>query len=153
MAAEHEGRQACSLSDVEDADALWRVELMARDAEQVDAGFSEVDWDFSDGLYGVGVEGGAFGFGQFGDFLDGKDYAGFVVCPHYADQSGIIVNLAFELVGIESSLLVDGNFDDRIALAFEAATDLEDGGVLNAGGYDLAFFGPGGERAFYGGVV
>jgi hypothetical protein len=153
MAAEHEGRQACSLSDVEDADALWRVELMARDAEQVDAGFSKVDWDFSDGLYGVGVEGGAFGFGQFGDFFDREDDAGFVVGPHYGDQSSIIVNLVFELAGIEPSLLVDGNFDDGVALTFEGATDLEDGGVLNARGYDLSFFGRGGERAFYGGVV
>ena len=56
VSAVQEGDEGRALADVEDADALGGMELVAGDGEKVDAGVLQVDGDLAHGLDRVGVE-------------------------------------------------------------------------------------------------
>ncbi len=95
-------------ADEEDSGALWRVHLVAGDAEQVyvleRAG--EVDGELAGGLYGVGVEEdrGVVGLGDAGQFADGLDGSGFVVGEHDGDEFRIGTEGGFEGFGVDEAV-------------------------------------------------
>jgi hypothetical protein len=87
-AVEH-GGEADVAADEEDSDAFGGVDLVAGESEEVDvlerAFGREIERELARGLDGVGVEEGAGGVGDGGEFGDGLDDAGLVIRVHDAD--------------------------------------------------------------------
>ena len=106
--AEEERLEARAAADIENADALRRVQLVPGDAEQMAADGLDVDGNFAGGLDGVRVE-GDFGFGgDFADLLDGLNDAGFVVGHHDADELRVRLERAVNIEGIDDAAGGDG---------------------------------------------
>ena len=105
-AAVQDGLQARAALHVERADALGAVELVAGEAEHVDAELGDVDRQRPDGLHGVGVEQGALlvrDARQLGDRLHRADD---VVGEHDRGQTRVVAE----------GLLVGVEVDDAVAV-------------------------------------
>ena len=138
VSAEHEGLDLRAAAQVEDADALGGVELVARDREHVHGDLPDVDRDLTRHLHGVRVHRGAELLGDFRDLPDGEDDARLIVRPHDGDE-GILRARERGAQRAEVDLAdgVDGEFDLFVSEGPEASRGLEDGGVLDGGGDDF----------------
>ncbi len=83
-AIEHRFEQR-SFADVQCADALRGVNLVAGNRQEVAGDLVYVHWNLAGGLNGVGVEVDVGFGGDFSDCFDGLYYAGFVVGRHDGD--------------------------------------------------------------------
>ena len=157
VAAVEVGAQGGAAADVEDADALGGVHLVAGEGEEVDVPevAGEVDGELAGGLGGVGVEDD----GRVGRLRDARPVAdrpgdaGFVVGHHEGDEEGVGTEGADVVGGGDAALAVDGQAGDFAAAAFEFAADFEDGRVLDGAGHDVAAGRVGRGDAEEGGVV
>lgn len=125
---------------------------MCGEAHEVEAGVSDIDGYFADGLGAVTVEGDGFVAADGGDLLDGEDNAGFVVGPHDGDESDGVVDGVGEFLEIEGAEVIDGDFDDGVTIESEMAAEFACCGVFDGGGDDFAAWGAGGEQAAEGGI-
>ena len=77
-------------ADVQRADTLGAVDLVAGEREHVDVVLLHVDRDLADGLDGVGVEEDALLVAELADLGDGLDDADLVVGVHDGDEDGLV---------------------------------------------------------------
>ena len=112
-------------ADVERADTLGPVELVAGEREDVDVVGLHVDGDLADGLDGVGVEEDALLVADLADLADGLDDADFVVGVHDGDQDGLLRAFgddgAAEVVEVDEAVGLDGQVGDAVAHASPAS--------------------------------
>lgn len=114
---EHGGEPDAATNE-ESADALGRVDLVAREGEEIDffewAVGAEIDGQFACGLNGVGVEERAFGMsvGYSGELGDGLNDAGLVVGEDNADEFGIGAESGFERGWLDEALWSAGEKGD-----------------------------------------
>src|SRR5438132_401120 len=101
-AVEH-GLQNRSFKNVECANTLRRVHLVAGDREQVAANLLYVDRHLPCGLYSVGMKIDIDLSGDFCDFLDWLQHAGFVVRHHDRYQLGVLTEGAANVIGMNEA--------------------------------------------------
>src|SRR5713101_2669115 len=85
MAAVEKLAEMGATANVESADALWGVKLVAGNGEKVDAESVHVNGKLSGGLNGVGVEIDIRFFGDVADFLERLDGSELIVGVHDGD--------------------------------------------------------------------
>ena len=149
-ATDEEGLERGSATDVERADALGRVHLVAADGEQLAADAGDIDGELSGGLNGVNVEADAVLGSDLADGLDGLDDAGFVVGEHDADEACVGPDGGADGLGIDEAGGERRDAGDLDAASGEALGRGEDGGVLDGGGDEVV---AGSEQAKERGVV
>ncbi|KOT06413.1 hypothetical protein DM77_1168 [Burkholderia mallei] len=115
-----------SLSNVERADALRRVELVTGDRQQIDAERIDVGRDLADRLGRVRVKPDAVLAGDRADILDRLNGAGFVVRMHDRDERGARRDCATDGVGIDAAVAVHGNAGDFSAQSLKELQRLQD---------------------------
>lgn len=137
------GDESGSGSGVEDAQALWAVELVGGAGEERDGGSEggvvgvEVDGGFPDALGCVAVEGDVVLGAERADGFDVLDGSGFVVDPLGADERGSVVDEVGDGVGVDAALGIDvGEADVSGAFFLEGLGEVPDGGVFDPGGDD-----------------
>src|SRR6185369_4125854 len=106
-AVEH-GRESHAAPDIEDADSLGRVELVAGEGEEVDvleeAVRADVERELAAGLDGVGVEKSAAGVSDSGEGVDGLDNASLVIGVHDADEARVGLERGEKRGGLDGAL-------------------------------------------------
>jgi len=124
-------------ADIEGADALGSVKLVAGDGEQINPQLIDADRNLAGRLGGVAMEHGAVGVGdgrQFGDGLDGADL---VVGVHDADQEGLFPESGLEVAGGDHAIPVNRQNREFKAQGLEMRGHLDDGGMLNRGNDEM----------------
>ena len=141
-AAAEEGVEAEALAEVEGADALGGVELVAAEGEEVNGDFPDVDGHFADGLDGVGVDGEAVFLGEGGGLGEGLGDAGLVVHPHEGEEKAVVPGGGGERFPqggeVEEAAFGDGEAGDAEAGFLHGGERAEDGAVLDPAGEDVA---------------
>lgn len=137
--AEDKGLPRGAVFDVEEADALGAVDLVAGEAEEVDAEARGADIEGAGGLDGVGVDddAGVSLAGNVGGLGDGLDGADFVVGGHDGDDDGFGADGLGEGIERDGAFAVDGEVGGAKAFALELSDGVEDGVVLDGGGDDV----------------
>ena len=133
VAAEQERPHGRAAADVERADALRGVDLVAGEGQHVERRLGGVDArDLADGLRGVGVEDGARGLRELRALADGEEDARLVVRPHQRHElrAGDRERGAVG-VQVERAVAVHADAHDAVAALLDGAARLEDGGVLD----------------------
>ena len=105
-AAEDQVGDLHALADVERADALGRVELVAGKAEHVHVPVVHVDGHGAHGLHRVGVEQHTRFMGNFADLADGLDGADFVVGGHDGDEDRIRADGIFHVLHAHQTVFI-----------------------------------------------
>ena len=124
-------------ANVECADALGAVDLVAGEREHVDVVGHHVDGDLAHGLDGVGVEDDALLVAELADLANGLDDADFVVGVHDGDEDGLVVDGALQVFEIDEAVGLHGQIGDAVALLLELLAGVEDGLVLGDLGDDV----------------
>ena len=137
-AAVHELLQAHALADVQHADALGRMELVAGHAQHVDLHGLYVDLHAADGLHRVGVEEHAVLLADRGQLGDGLDGADLVVGGHDGHQRGVRADGCVQLLGGHKAVLVHRQVGHLEALLLQLRAGVQDGVVLDGGCDDVA---------------
>ena len=136
-AAVHQPLQAHAMAHVQRADALGRVELVARQAQKVDVLGLHVDLHVADGLHRVGVEQHAVPLRHRRQLRDGLDGADLVVGVHDGHQHGVRADSRLQLLRRHQAVAVHGQVGDLEALLLQLLAGVQDGVVLKVGGDDV----------------
>ena len=88
-------RDLDSLADIEEANALGAVELVAAGAQHVDVQVVHVDRNMAKCLYRIRVEENAMLFGDLSDLCHRLNGSDLVVCKHDGDENGIRADRLF----------------------------------------------------------
>ncbi len=153
MPAPQQRTKARAAAQIQHADTLWRVQLVARDGKHVDFGVLQVDGNLAHRLHGIGVEQHTFGMCHFGHFLHGKNRPRFIVGPHDGDHGHPIAQQRRVFVQVQTALVVDAQAMDGIAFLLQLLAQGKHRRVFHHGGDDLAALGLGLEGGQDGGVV
>src|SRR3974390_3656529 len=129
-----ERTELSSLPDVERADALRGMNLVAGNRERVAGDSVDVDRDLGSGLHRIGVETYAGFGGDPSDFFDGLQGSGCVVRHHDGDQLRVGTEGATHIGGIDETAAVDGHDGDFTANFFEVLSGMQNHGMVDAGG-------------------
>src|SRR5208282_6045252 len=90
-------------ANIQRANALGAVNLVAANGQQVDVVFLYVDRNLANGLHAVRGEENAVFLGDFADLGDGIDDANLVVGVHDGDQNGGRANGGFQLIQVDAA--------------------------------------------------
>jgi hypothetical protein len=120
MTTTQQRTEAGIAAQVEHADALGRMQLVAGEREHVDLGGLQVDGNLADRLHRVGMEHDALLVRHFGHFLDREDGPGFVVGPHRRNDGDAVVEQGLVFVEIDAALLVHPAACARRSLLFSS---------------------------------
>lgn len=121
--------------EVEKSDAFWALEFVSGSGGGVDG--AEIDWQFADGLDGVGVAEDVFLATGLGDFGDGLDDAGFVIGGHEGDEDGVWADGFCDGFCVDGAVLIWGDEGDLEPLFLEVFCGGEDGVVFDGGADDV----------------
>ena len=124
-------------ANVQRADSLRPVELVAGEREDVDVVGDDVDGNLAAGLHRVGVEEDVALVAEFADLADGLDDADLVVGVHDADEDGVVVHGALEVFDVDQAVSLHGQIGDAVAVLLEALAGVEHGLVLGDLGDDV----------------
>jgi hypothetical protein len=134
-AAELARAERDAFADVEGADALGGVELVAGDGVEIDEG--DGGREFAGGLYAIGVEESAGRAGDGGKGFEVLDGANLIVGMHDGDEDGFGAEGLAEGIRRDDAAGVGGQVGDVNAGGIEFSAGGENGGVLNVGGDDV----------------
>ena len=138
-AALDEVRQENALTGVQHAGALWTVEFVRGERQQVDVLRLDVNGQMPRGLHGVGVEQHARLAADGADLADRQDGADLVVGVHDGNQARILADGVFHLLRRHGADGADGEKLDGEALFFELLERVQHGVVLECGRNDVLF--------------
>ena len=124
-------------ADVERADALGPVDLVARDAHQVDVHRLDVERDLAGGLGRVGVEEGLLLAADLADLGQRLDDADLVVHRHDRDHHRLVGDGRAQRLEIDQAVLLHRQVRHLEALLLEMAAGIEHALVLGHGGDDV----------------
>ena len=117
MPAEQEGLHLRAAPDVEDADALGGVELVAAHREQVNGRLLHVNGDLAGDLNRIRVQDRSPFLADRRDLVQREDNARLVVRVHDRDEDGTLPggrDLAPEVVEVEVAEGIDAELDDLV---------------------------------------
>ena len=138
LAALDEVLEGDAPADVQRADALGAVELMAGQGEHINVHLFHVDGHVTHRLDGVGVEGDLLLPTQGADLFDGLHGADLVVGEHDGDQAGVLSDGVGHVLDGDDPVGVDVQEGDVKAFLLQLCQGVEDGVVLELGGDDMA---------------
>ena len=130
-AAVDERQDAHALADIEGRRALGPVELVAGQAQGVDAQGLDVERDVARGGHGVGVEEDVAGPADGGDLGHGLDRPDLAVGRHDGDEDRVLGQGLVHLGRVDPPVPVDGHEGRREARPLQGLDRVEDGGVLD----------------------
>lgn len=136
-AAVDQVRDRDAAADVQRADALRGVELVAAQGEHVDVLRLDVDRHVADSLYRIGVEEHAVLLADRADFGDRLDRADLVVRVHDRDERGLVGDGGFELLGHDDAVFMHVEVGDGEAFLFQCRAGVQHGVVLEFAGDDV----------------
>lgn len=87
MAAKEKLAKVSAALDVNGADTLWGVQLVARERKKIKVERFDVDGNLAGGLHGIGVKTNSAFTGDAADLLERLNCAEFVVGVHHGDQN------------------------------------------------------------------
>src|SRR3990170_4207803 len=125
--------EADAAADVQGAHALRRVELVARDRQEVDAELVDPGHDLADRLCGVGVEQDAAFAGDRAHSLDRLDRPDLVVRVDDANEDRPGCDRPADVIGVDATAAIWIEVRHARAEALEEARRLEDRGMLDRG--------------------
>jgi hypothetical protein len=140
-----QGFQVRSGADVQRANALWRVDLVTSEGEEIDAELVHVRCDFTSRLSGVGVEERAVLTGDPRARFNRFDRPGLVVRMHDANEKGIAADRATKIIWIDETGAIHWQVCDASAQALEERAGREDRELKRT----LAALAEGERRAVY----
>src|SRR5689334_23941737 len=120
MAAVKKLAKASAATDVESADSLGRVELVAGDGEEVYAEGVDVYRDFSCRLHGVGVEVDVVLCGYFADLVERLDSTEFIVGVHDGDEQSFRTDGLAQFFEVNEAIRIDGEVGHGRAFFFQS---------------------------------
>ena len=125
------------LANVKRTHALRSIELVSRNAQQIDAQFGRIDGDLACGLGRIGVHQDAPLAGHSGDLADRLDRPHLVVGVHDAHQDGPFRDGFFESLHVDDPVRIDGHTGDLVPVSGQELADLRDGGMFEGRGDDV----------------
>ena len=129
-AAVDQVRQGDPFADIERADALRGVKLVAGKREHVDVFVLDVDRDVADRLHRVGVEQDAVLFADRTDLGDGLDRTDLIVRVHDGHERRLVRDRSFQLFRDDDPVFMHVQISDREALFFQSRAGVEHGVVF-----------------------
>src|SRR6185312_2566738 len=111
--------------DIERADALGPIQLVARNRRKIDMQFIDTKRYFTDRLCRVGVHERAGVAGDDADLLKRLDYPDLVIRGHHRNDGGAFVDRMPHRSGIDHAVAVDAEKSDAEAIAFQRPRRLE----------------------------
>ena len=140
-------RKADALADVERANALRRMHLVAAEAEKIDRRCLHIEVNFSRRLHGIRMHQRAGGVCQCDDFMHGGEHAGLVIRPHDGDERGDSgPNEGVQGIQINTAIRMHGSSGDFASLRLPAPGRLQNCGVLRAGDDEFRLLRPQGAH-------
>src|ERR1700730_1202730 len=124
-------------ANVQRADALGAVNLVAADGQHVDVVLLDIHRNLAYRLHAIGGEENAVFLGDFADFGDGIDDADFVVGVHDGDKDGGRADGGFQLIQVDPSVLLHRQIGDFEAVFLKAFASVQDSLVLDGLGDDV----------------
>src|SRR5690606_17963371 len=94
-------------TDIKRADALWTIQFMGTQAEQIGPCFADIDLDFPNGLGGIAKEQGLMLAGEFGDTRYGMQHAGFIIGMHKRDQYRVWADSRLQRIHVDTAIAGD----------------------------------------------
>src|SRR5437879_7694851 len=137
MAAIEKLAQTRSAADVERADSLGRIQLVAGEGKQIQLKRVDVDGNFSCGLHGIGVEVDVGFFGDAADLLERLNGAKLVVGVHDGDENGFRANGAAQLAEVNQPLAIRRKIGNARALLLEYLASGKHGFVFDGGSHEV----------------
>ncbi len=141
-AADHQGFQLGDqfFADVKAADALGGTDLVAADGYKVRSQLFGGEGDLQKALHRVGVEkgGGACRLDGFGRCFDGQDGPRLIVYQHDGDKDSVGADGFFHRFRGNVSGFVRLQIGDLVALILQQLHRLQNSGMLDGGGDDVA---------------
>src|SRR5580658_9429707 len=118
-------------ANIQRADALRAINLVAADGQQVDVVFLHVHRNLAYSLHAVHGEENAVFLGDFADFGDRIDHTNLVVGVHDGDQDGGRPDGGFQLIQVDAPIFLHRQVGDFKALFFEALARVQHSLVLD----------------------
>src|SRR6266403_2402690 len=137
MAAIKKLAQTRATANVESADALWTVELVSGEGEQVDSKLVHVNRYFSCRLHGVGVEIDVPLLGDASYLIEGLDGAELVVGVHDGDQHSFRPYSSLQFVEIDLGFTICREESNAHRVLFQCLTRVQHRFVFDGGGNDV----------------
>ncbi len=128
------------LFHVERPHALGGMKLVAGQRQHVDAGALYIHRHLPGRLDGIRMEHDPLFSGGMGDLRYGKNNAGLVVCPHDANDSGILGHMVIEVFNIQVALPIDRHPCDPVTGLGQMLAQIFYCRMLHPGGNDVPFF-------------
>ena len=138
-AALDEACQGDALAGVQHAGALWAVELVRGERQQVDVLRLDIDGQMTGRLHSVGVEQHARRAADCADLADRQNGADLVVGVHDGNQARVLADGVFHLLRRHGADGANGEQFDLEALFFELLERVQHGVVLECGRNDVLF--------------
>mmetsp|Transcript_30455 Transcript_30455/g.71157 ORF Transcript_30455/g.71157 Transcript_30455/m.71157 type:complete len:467 (-) Transcript_30455:143-1543(-) len=124
-------------ADVEGANTLGAVDLVARDRCEVQVPLGHVHLDLSGRLCNVRVEEDLVGAADLADLLHGLDDANLVVDRHHAAQHRVGADGSLELLEVHDAVLLHRQIGNLEALLLQHTARVQDALVLRLRGDDV----------------
>ncbi len=131
------GRNA--LADIQRANALGGIELMAGEREHIHAQLFYIYGDRTNGLHGIGVEPDLMGMRHGSQLFDRLNGADFVVGHHDADERGIGADRRLYIFGVDIAVTVGLDIAYFKADALEHGHAVHNGVMLKSAGDQVLF--------------
>ena len=145
---------AHAAADIQRADALGRIELMAGERQHIDAQLVHVNRHRADSLHRIRVEEDIVRPGDLRNFRNRLNGADFVVGKHDRNENRLIGNRLFNVGRVHAAVFVDRQVRHLKAVLLEPAARMQHGVMLDNRGNDMvAFFLMRESRALDGPVI
>ena len=125
------GREQRSAPNVERANALGRMQLMAGERQQIGLEAADLNGNLARGLYRVGVEVDVGFRSDSPDLLNGLQHAGFVVCHHDGNQPGTGAQGFADVFRVNQAAPVHRNVGYFAAFALQMLAGVQDRVMLD----------------------
>ena len=132
--------QLQSRSDVEEADALWPVDLMTAGAQHIDVHLVHVDRQLSECLHGIGVKGDTMSLCHRAERSNRLHRSDLIVCKHDAHQYRIGTYGSLQRLRADQPVPVHLEVGDVKAPLFQIFTGMKYGVVFNPRRDDMSAF-------------
>ena len=137
-----EGADLHALADVQEADALRPVQLVAAGAHHINIAGIHINGHLAKGLHGVCMEEDAMLPGNPADFRYRLNGADFIVGKHNRNQDGGGADGFFQFIQLHNPKLIHIQIRHLKPLLLQPLAGVQHGMVLNLAGDDVVPLGP-----------
>ena len=139
-AAVYEGTNFHTFPDIQKADALGAVQLVAAGAEHIDMVLVYIDRHLTEGLYRVGMEQNAVLMGDFTYLFDRLNGSNLIICKHHGNQDGFRTDGFLEFLDLDHTIFIYGQVRNLIAMLLQPLTGVQNRMMLDLCGNNVFSF-------------